>query len=93
VVIPILTKLHSRLERWEFEDTKIKHEIWRSYISKVFHLFLFLVLNLTSYFKGVIEWLGLDSGLLDETTHATIDDAAISLIKLAFTEILILITA
>ena len=59
--IPSLTKFHSRIEKWDFMETQIKNEIWRSYVSKMLNLFRFVMLNLSSTFTGVNEFFGMET--------------------------------
>ena len=50
LVTPSLTKIFAKLENWDFKDTTIKNEIWRSYIAKLFNLTIFLLLNFQALF-------------------------------------------
>ena len=65
-------------------------EIWRSYISKMFNLFLFLVLNMPNLAKA----LNLENVIKIESEEiedmCQIDVATSNIIKLALTEIAIL---
>ena len=86
--IPSLTKFHSKIEKWDYAETQIKNEIWRSYVSKMLNLFLFVMLNLSSTFKGVNAFFGMES---DESVTCQQDVASLNIIKLALTEIVILL--
>ena len=48
--IPTLTKIFTAIEAWDYKETEIKNEIWRSYISKLFNLGLFIRLNFSPMF-------------------------------------------
>jgi hypothetical protein len=65
VIIPSLTKIHAKIENYDFPETRIKMEIWRSYISKMFNLFLFLALNM----PNLSEALGLSDMIKSETNE------------------------
>ena len=86
--IPSLTKFHSKIERWDFAETQIKNEIWRSYVSKMLNLFLFVMLNLSNIFVGVNNFFNIKT---DNSVSCQQDVASLNIIKLALTEIVILI--
>ena len=50
LLIPTITKALAAFEKWDFVDTTIQNEIWRSYIGKLFNLFIFLLLNFQGLF-------------------------------------------
>jgi len=97
VLIPIVTQILVSFEGWDYTETRIKHEIWRSFIPKVFNLLLFVALNMPDMlsaplFKGITEYLGKDASLTSQGSCSS-NVTTLSLLKLAATEVAVLIVA
>ena len=90
LMIPTLTKWHTLVERYDFPETQLKMEIWRSYISKMFNLFLFLVLNMPNFSKALNISNIIKSDQIDDNIQCGIDVATSNIMRLAFSEIFIL---
>lgn len=61
LLIPTVTQALVDFEQWDYKETTIQNEIWRSYIAKLFNLFIFLLLNFQVLFAqlGLQEAIGL----------------------------------
>ena len=72
-MIPSITKVLAACEKWDYIETTIQNEIWRSYIAKLFNLFIFLLLN----FQVLFAQLGLEEaiGLSKEQAAAIVETA------------------
>lgn len=79
-----------QLEKYDYPETATQQEIWRNYIVQMVGLFIFMIVN----YKGVYdlsvfdEYLGTNFKRFDsEQALCKYDQAGISFITLAFTEI------
>jgi len=98
VILPTVNKRLVQFEQYPFAETQIKNEIWRNYLSKILNLTLFLSLNLPEVIDGqvVAQYLLLDKEVLERKkiqNECNIDTASVNLIRLALTELFVLIGA
>ena len=90
-LVPEITKVITRFEKWDYASTLMQHQVWRNYLTKILNLAIFTIINIelasNSIFFREDPIIIFEVGT--ETYSCREDQASTNFIKLLITEFVV----